>query len=481
MSLRILTYNISWEGQLGAPGGYADGRACIDSVTSTNACPANVLRLIRASNADIVLLQEASIDERDLRRMYKIAEHTSGKERMLTLYRDQVTGPLLTTIPGEFSTGYPFLITVFQHFVVVNLHRSHGNPQTDTRTLETAMAPVALYLQRRSLIVGGDFNIEMNSNMFIAEKQLDIGVAEQPLKTCCTPTFGVADRNYTVRYDYIGIDERLRFDILRVPISPEENVRFSDHLPVFAVVSVRGSYGEDASAGIRYRLFQPDTLLYRGTNKTMPCDTIDESVRSGRPEWYAQYRAVTRPYSEGGGCVLQFKTIKTLRLIDLWDPVTLNTVVKTYTEWYADKRITQEEYDAFRVTTGYGIDKHDLNTSVVALFVHYGWGGNTSKASSVDLRGVGQIMFPGLSRISSGAVEWRGVVWGPGPTHFNRTSTYQGDWIVMDTLYRMFPGYDGVYARPVPSTFHGGVFHEEFILFKEVPEKVVEVSRTPAQ
>jgi len=482
-NLRILTYNVSWEGYEGKLSRTADGTRCIQN--GINKCTANVVGLITKTDANLILLQEATIDVKLLPSRYQHVLHRSGQETMLTLYDPKVTGKVYRVIPGEFEPGYPYLITVFDGLVVINIHRSHtSNPTLDTQTLELAMRPYfPSLLQSRAVIIGGDFNDELKSSPQFFKKQLDAGLTIQTQKTCCSWSYGTAEKSYNYLYDYIAIDERLTFEYLGLPINADQNVQYSDHLPVLAIVSLSMTTYDDS---IRYGILKEDSVLYRGLDKT--CDIVKSSVRPGRPEWFSQFKPVSEIYmpnvhTGSKGCFFVLKTTRPLKLIQIWNAVTMPVIIRMYLDGLKNKTVTQIEYDAFRVFSGYGIDKHPtatvpspvrklaLDNGFVNLDIY------RSMAQRPTVSSITQDHVASIKQVSQGVIEIYGLQWGPGKDQFERTSTNSADMTVMDTLARFFPGYDGIYAAPVPSTYHTGTFSEEYILFPDVMSKVKEHAR----
>jgi exonuclease III len=482
-SLRILTYNVSWEGYEGKLSRTADGTRCIQN--GINRCTKNVVDLITESDAQLILLQEASIDVKLLPSRYQHVLHRSGQETMLTLYDPKFTGKVYKVIPGEFQPGYPYLITVFDGLIIINIHRPHAsNPTLDTQTLEDAMRPYfPRLLQSRSVIIGGDFNFELKTSPQFFKKQLDAGLEIQKQKTCCSWSYGTAEKTYMYLYDYIAIDERLTFEYLGLPIKADKNVQYSDHLPVFAIVSLSMTTYDDS---IRYGILKEGSVLYRGVDKE--CNTVKNSVRPGRPEWFSQFKPISEIYMPNDdtgskGCFFVLNTTRPLKLIEIWNSVTMPVIIRMYLDGLKNKTVTQQEYDAFRVFTGYGIDKHPTATVPSPVrklafdnrFVTLE--GYKFMAQRPTVSSITQDHVASIKQISRGVIEVYGLQWGPGEQQFERTSSFAADTIVMDTLRRFFPGYDGVYAAPVPSTYHTGTFGEEYILFPDVLSKVREYAR----
>ena len=183
------------------------------------------------------------------------------------------------------------------------------------------------------------------------------------------------------------------------------------------------------------------------------------------------------------GCFFVLKTTRPLKLIQIWNAVTMPVIIRMYLDGLKNKTVTQIEYDAFRVFSGYGIDKHPtatvpspvrklaLDNGFVNLDIY------RSMAQRPTVSSITQDHVASIKQVSQGVIEIYGLQWGPGKDQFERTSTNSADMTVMDTLARFFPGYDGIYAAPVPSTYHTGTFSEEYILFPDVMSKVKEHAR----
>jgi hypothetical protein len=332
--------------------------------------------------------------------------------------------------------------------------------------------------------MGGDFNTELTVNPQLFNKELDAGLTLQTRKTCCSATYGVRDKTYPYLYDYIAIDERLRFDVLIVPIDSDKNVRFSDHRPVYAEVSSRMIIFDNLDTGLRERVVKEGARLYRGVDQV--CQNLAQAVRPDRPEWFAQLKTTSLTYSKGKGCLFRLETAKRLLLIDIWNPVSMKTIISAYRKAFQEKRITQNQLDAFSVFSGYGIDKLSTPTNPTPVLKFLSDRGIRIAPPDPLWRqsaNVSQDAFPFLKRISQQSVEMNGIVWGPAVNEFDRTSLYELDMDVMRTLQTLFPMYQGVYAAPVPSTYHRGIFTEEFILFPDpvtntVMTNVRELNRT---
>jgi signal peptidase I len=393
---------------------------------------------------------------------------------MITLYDQDMFGtPVVKN--GEFAPGRPFQIIVFDKYIVVNVHRGHNNNIRNDIAILNSKVDRRL-LQTRSVIIGGDFNAELNykENLF-GEKEFDTGIATNTEKTCCSPTMGVRDQNYQYRFDYITIDEKLRFN--RIDVLPREVNRFmSDHLPVSAIISPRIQTSINATTNVVEANVIAGTRFYRGIG--LGCNVLppNQRLRMNRPEWLSQYRSTSLLYAkmkpgQSSGCLFTFISKDNLKLIDLWTPGTLNYVIDMMKS--GTLRLTADQIDAFRVFSGYDIDKHAVNGVFPPNEVarKHNWSGMIRGVNNVT--SLDQLEFPGMQFTNNGTTAlWRGIQWGARPLELNRTSTFEGDMIVMKMLMNIFPDYDGVYCGPTPSTYHGAMFFEEFILFPKGSSKM---------
>lgn len=483
-SLRILSYNLSWEAQTGTNSQYVLGSLCVDA-NRKNICQENVVNLIAASESDVIFLQEATINGIALRdrishgvNQYAAFIHQSQNEKIMTIYNTKLGDA--RSIGHEFSPGRPFLIVICREYVFVNLHRGRGIPiQDDIRKIEQILTPQIL--ESRRVIIGGDFNKELQAGYItLSGKDLDLGKTLQTRKTCCSSTLGKRDRNYIVQYDYIGIDEKLKFDRLFVPVQDINTyIQHSDHLPVFAIVSPKDSDVEEN--GIVVKNIPENTRLYRGIN--VQCNRIPEPIRRDRHQWFAQTQTTALKYSklepQNNGCLFAFTSVRPLRLVNLWSKMTIEYVINRYNILRTTGQVSQEEIDAFRIFSGYGIDKKYVSGQEyppITLAKQYNWAANNTQTTYEYIQ-VSDDLLPEFKKINETSITWNRIVWGPGIYELNRTSTFKGDTIVMDTLRnKIFANspYDGVYCTPTPSSFHRGVFPEEFILFPDASTKLRE-------
>lgn len=488
-SLRILTYNISWEGQTGKDSAITFGSKCIEPNIMTdenepvNICRENVKTLIKQSNADIILLQEVGFDIQSLglSRDYKYASSSSGQEVIVTIFNTSKLGELIEHSYEEFSTGRPFHVLIFKDYIIVNLHRGHNDTttfQNDMDKISVAINPnidiVNAIVGSKNLIIGGDFNITLQNEFKALGKAMNTGRTIQTQNTCCTPDFGTT-KAYRNMFDYIAIDEKLNFQQLQIPLAPENNKLFSDHLPVFAVVYPIAQDLIDSRNNIQLKIVEKGTRFYRGVDKT--CDQLDKDLRNNRNEWVSQFLHTSLQYAAlEQSCILEFKAKRDLKLVNLWTPSTMRFVLSRYNDLKEIGVITDDEILAFKIFSGYGIDKSSESVlPAIQQAKDKGWVSKYDKRGANVYVELTQSFFPNFRDIGEKTIEWNGLRWGNKKDTFNRTSTYAVDAIVMDTLRdKIFNElkYDGVYCIPTPSTYHFGFFIEEFIIFKDPNEKL---------
>jgi hypothetical protein len=235
--IRLLTWNISYQAMYGIKSKTVDGSFCM--VDGINSCKINVLDKISSiPNLDFVLLQEPVLSEfqnnilwNNLLETYDFIHHKSGKEDMITLY-NKFKYTVSVTKGGEFEYGRPFQMTIFnsiikksEKLVVVNLHAPHQDLWF--------LKKLNLFNLNYPIIIGGDFNnpitkdIEINGINFKNE-----GSKIKQINTCCDISLNAVD--VTKCFDHILINNKLQYGKIEYPIKSEDNIKHSDHLPLFA-------------------------------------------------------------------------------------------------------------------------------------------------------------------------------------------------------------------------------------------------------
>ena len=274
--IKLLTWNISYQAMYGIHSKTIDATVCMNN--GINICQNNVLdKIASIPNLDFVLLQEPVLYEfqnnskwNKLLDSYGYIHHKSGKEDMITMY-NKYKYTVSVTKGGEFEYGRPFQMTIFksvikgnEKLIVVNLHAPHQELN---------------YLQKLNLfnldypiIIGGDFNnpiindIEINGINFKNESSI-----VKQINTCCDHTLNGIDG--TKCFDHILINDKVKYKKVNYPILSINNIKHSDHLPVYAelivendnIVMGRGGGGEGGGGeGERKRIgFDFDGVMHK--------------------------------------------------------------------------------------------------------------------------------------------------------------------------------------------------------------------------
>ena len=282
--IRLLTWNISYQAMYGIKSKTVDASFCM--ADGTNQCKINVLDKISSiPNLDFVLLQEPVLSEfqnnilwNNLLETHNYIHHKSGKEDMITLY-DKFKYTVSVTKGGEFEYGRPFQMTIFnslikagEKIVVVNLHAPHQDLWF--------LKKLNLFNLNYPIIVAGDFNnpitedIEINGINFKNE-----GSKIKQINTCCDHTLNAVD--VTKCYDHILINNKIKYGKIEYPIKSGDNIKHSDHLPLFAELII----DTKISGGNRKRIgFDFDGVIHKLIANTEengqrhPDYTVDTSV-----------------------------------------------------------------------------------------------------------------------------------------------------------------------------------------------------------
>jgi exonuclease III len=240
--IKLLTWNISYQAMRGIHSKTVDATVCMNN--GINMCQNNVLdKIASIPNLDFVLLQEPVLSEFEnntkwnkLLDSYGYIHHKSGKEDMITMY-NKYKYTVSVTKGGEFEYGRPFQMTIFkpvikgnEKIIIVNLHAPHQE---------------LYYLQKLNLfnldypiIIGGDFNnsiindIEINGINFKNESSI-----VKQINTCCDNTLNGLDGKQC--FDHILINNKVKYRKVEYPILSIDNIKHSDHLPVYAELIIK--------------------------------------------------------------------------------------------------------------------------------------------------------------------------------------------------------------------------------------------------
>jgi len=236
--IRLLTWNISYQAMYGIHSKAVDATVCMSN--GFNQCRRNVLNKISSiPDLDFILLQEPVLSEfqnqdewNKLLQTHDYIHHKSGKEDMITLYnKNKFT--ISVTKGGEFEYGRPFQVTIFKYknsqkindkIVVVNLHAPHQ----DLWFLEK----LNLFNLGYPIIIGGDFNNSVTKEIKINEINFkNEGSFIKQINTCCDHTLNGLDVSKC--FDHILVSDKIHFGKVEYPILSGENIKHSDHLPVY--------------------------------------------------------------------------------------------------------------------------------------------------------------------------------------------------------------------------------------------------------
>jgi len=240
--IRLLTWNISYQAMYGIKSKTVDGSFCM--LNGSNQCKINVLdKISTIPNLDFILLQEPVLSEfqenlrwNNLLETYDYIYHKSGKEDMITLYNKfKYTATISKN--GQFEYGRPFQVTIFksiinpsEKLVVVNLHAPHQELYF--------LKKLNLFNLNYPIVIGGDFNnpitedIKINGINFKNE-----GSKVKQINTCCDHTLNAVD--VTKCYDHFLVNDKIKYNIVEYPIKSGDNIKHSDHLPLYVELMVQ--------------------------------------------------------------------------------------------------------------------------------------------------------------------------------------------------------------------------------------------------
>jgi endonuclease/exonuclease/phosphatase family metal-dependent hydrolase len=246
-TLKVLTYNISWESMTGEVSNWG---LCSNNKDKNNpkhhsVCVRNIASVINENPTEFVCLQEATnyhLLFEKIPRLYKMKYkvHKSGFDQMVTFWN-----PSKYTIEkfkcGEFEINRPYMCLYFKEKIcLVNVHFGHYKDKGELENMNKMIDYLELkkyYDNGYRVIIAGDFN---NNIRNLSEKvkkkhlKLEVGgvkfnVIRQNLKTCWF--------NRNTHYDHV-------IDTLDVPIKikiPKVADMASDHRPVLAYLQKKNT------------------------------------------------------------------------------------------------------------------------------------------------------------------------------------------------------------------------------------------------
>lgn len=232
-TLKVLTYNISWENMLGN----AKDPSCV--INKQNQCKKNVFDKID-NDYDFIAIQEGSANEKqDIEKLsnYSYVYNTSGKEGMYTLYKKK--HKLLNTIVGEFEKGRPYAILLFSNICIINVHFGHyiyaKDDDNHKKYIQTDINKLYKNIPKNTkletIIMMGDFNHNITEIKFSNTKLKELF----QYKTVC----GYENKKCTQiiksssgSFDHVMSNKQIIYNIT----SNNNIIHASDHLPVNAEI-----------------------------------------------------------------------------------------------------------------------------------------------------------------------------------------------------------------------------------------------------
>jgi endonuclease/exonuclease/phosphatase family metal-dependent hydrolase len=283
-SFHVLTYNICWQAMSNTAAGSTPllGEMCIKNADGTTLCMRNLIDFIEAHDHikfDIIGLQESNkyktiIKHSNTLKKLNYVVHRSGPEDIITFYNHSFK--LEALYVGEFNSGRPFQILVFDQVVVVNLHFNHSQSvdllenvlSNGFNKLHKADSDIKLKLEEqviiyesmisntRPLVLLGDFNMKYYKKVFKCEPFKKSKAAKEYIKTqsqpnpkpkplvvsteslvkaCCSDKSSPDKFNYELSGDFVL--SNCPPTINKIPEGYDYSSLISDHLPVMAVIS----------------------------------------------------------------------------------------------------------------------------------------------------------------------------------------------------------------------------------------------------
>lgn len=251
------------------------GEKCVKNPDGTTLCMRNLIDFIEEHDHikfDIIGLQESNRyrtiikNSTTLKKMNYVV-HRSDVEDIVTFYNPEFK--LEALYVGEFNSGRPFQILVFDKITVINLHYNHSQSleslerhlshgfnklhKVDSDTKLKLDEQISIYesmlLKKRPLIVLGDFNMKKYKKVFKCEpfkysnaainttaSKSTLTVATNSLvKSCCSDKSTPDDFQYELSGDFVL--SNMPPTINKVPESYDYSSLISDHLPVMASIS----------------------------------------------------------------------------------------------------------------------------------------------------------------------------------------------------------------------------------------------------
>ena len=247
-TIRVLTYNISWESMTGKP-----GWSLCPTMASPQVCQKNVAHSITKNGPfDLIGLQEAAewqniIELSSLLKNMSYAVAKSGNAEVASFWNksifkenaDKRIKSSCDALRDEYKhnknyklskNNYgdrPILILFFdnQKIIFVNAHFPHHDQEELIKLIEVK------YLSQNPdyrVIIAGDFNTNFPKNITPFKRQYTVGNTSK--NTCCIPPHV----SHSLVYDHVLADRVQKIDTF-VPVV---TTPASDHLPVIATIHI---------------------------------------------------------------------------------------------------------------------------------------------------------------------------------------------------------------------------------------------------
>jgi hypothetical protein len=235
-SIKILSYNISWESMSGAvkSWGLCSNNTNPNNPKHNSVCVGNIVEAFE-QDLDFITLQESTdfkklIELSSQLKKMKYEVHNSSLDVITTLWKPKYK--LLYTIKGEFEKGRPWMATVFKGGIcLINVHFGHYDDTEEYRKMKNMLFTIKEEIRKKGYskevkryIISGDFNYNIkdfgDSNKIIRINGTKFYYHPKHILTCC-----IKRRKHN---DHI-IDSMAR----PIDISiPKVNYMASDHKPI---------------------------------------------------------------------------------------------------------------------------------------------------------------------------------------------------------------------------------------------------------
>lgn len=241
-TLKIISYNISWESMTGADNNWTlcSNNKNLNHPKHNSICVGNIADVFNDNKSlDFVTLQEAVnfeklIEQSSQLKNMKYEIYKSGLEIIVTFWDPKYK--YLYSITGEFESGRPWMGIIFKNGIcLVNVHFGHYNNKKEYRHIEKMLFILKEEIRKKEdsnkikinvnrFIISGDFNYNIkefgNSNKNIIINGTKFYYHPKHILTCC-----IKRRTH---YDHV-IDSMARPIEIKIP---DVKYMASDHKPI---------------------------------------------------------------------------------------------------------------------------------------------------------------------------------------------------------------------------------------------------------